>query len=242
MPTTSVVELQEVWYSYNERVYAIKGVSLAIAHGSATAIVGPSGSGKTTLLKLVNGLLTPTRGSVRVLGNGINGPAHGVRRKVGYIPQQLGLIRNLTALENVMVGALPRLHGVPPLLGLFPPEELRAAREYLELVGLAEKADEKVHRLSGGERQRVAIARVLMQRPLLILADEFTSDLDYATACDILDLMESIRRDGVTLVMVTHNLALAAKYAEQAAVIQGGVKVLECQASELQVAEARLPR
>lgn len=239
----AAIELDDVWYAYDRSHFVLQGIFLAVAQGSALAIVGHSGSGKTTLLKLINGLLTPSRGLVHLFGNGVNGDAqlNGARARVGYIPQQLGLVRSATAVQNVLVGALPRVGDVASLLGRFPPEEIALATRLLELVGLAGRAGEKVHRLSGGERQRVAIARALMQKPSILLADEFISDLDDETAYEVMDLVEGIHKEGVTLVMVTHDFAMGARYAERAVLLHRGRKVTECKASELRHAESALP-
>ena len=155
--TREVIRLDDVWFSYNNNGYAIKGIDLTIPQGTTTVILGPSGSGKSTLLKLINGLVKPAKGSVRILGAPVNGT--NTRRLIGYIPQQLGLVRNLTALENVLIGALPRIDWFRSFLGIFPSQEIEHAQTLLQMVGISPKAQEKVCRLSGGERQRVAIAR-----------------------------------------------------------------------------------
>lgn len=222
------IRLRDVWFSYNGNGYALKGIDLTIPRGTATVILGPSGSGKTTLLKLINGLLKPTRGSISVLGVHLDRhSARDMRGLIGYIPQQLGLVRSLTALENVLIGALPRIGAFRSLLGVFPAREIERAQELLEMVGIPQKAGEKAYRLSGGERQRVAIARALMQDPAIILADEFLSDVDYARAYEIMELMQGIRSRGVTVVMVLHDLELAAECGERLVVLEEGCKTRE---------------
>ena len=224
------VGLSNVWYSYNGGAPALREIDLTVARGSSTVVIGASGSGKTTLLKTINGLLRPSSGSVTVLGTCLNGDGsfETVRRRTGYIPQQLGLVRSLSARENVLIGALPRVNWWRSLLGAFPSEEVGRANDLLEVVGIAHKAEEKAYRLSGGERQRVAIARALMQDPALILADEFVSDLDYARAQEIMNLLQEIRKwQGVTLVMVLHNMELATQFADRVVILKGGLKVAE---------------
>jgi len=221
------INLNDVWFSYYGNGYALKGIDLTVAKGTSTIILGPSGSGKTTLLKLINGLVKPSKGSVTLADTNGRGPTREARRSIGYIPQQLGLVRNLTALENVLIGSLPRVDLFSSLSGAFPREELKRAHDLLETVGIPHKAREKAYRLSGGERQRVAIARALMQAPAIILADEFLSDLDYQRAHEIMKLMQDIREKGVTLVMVLHNLELAAAYGQRLVVLQDGCKIME---------------
>lgn len=199
---------------------AIGGIDLDVAKGECVALVGRSGSGKTTLLKTVAGLVSPSAGSVEVLGR----PAGAVdlRGRVGYVPQQLGLVRSRTALENALMGALARTPPLPSVLGTYAPAERAAARQALSAVGLANKADEKIAWMSGGERQRVAIARTLVQRPSVLLADEFLSSLDVATANEVLGLVQALRREGITILMAMHDLELVVTFADRVAVLADG--------------------
>jgi phosphonate transport system ATP-binding protein len=230
----NAVQLQNVWFSYEGRNYALQDISLNIKSASSTVIVGSSGSGKTTLLKIINGLLKPQQGSVRVFGTEISDEQKRiVRRSIGYIPQQLGLLRNSTVLQNVLVGGLARMGSASAILGIYPEHEIQHAMRCIEQVGIGHKTHERVYRLSGGERQRVAIARALMQKPSIILADEFTSDLDYVTAHEMLDLMGEIRRNGVTLILVTHNLELAAQHGEKIVFLKGGMKIAESHSKDV---------
>jgi phosphonate transport system ATP-binding protein len=203
-------------------------VSLTAAAGEITMVVGASGSGKTTLLKLCKGLLAPQRGSVRVLGEAVVAARRTrLDPRVAYIPQHLGLVRNLSVRDNVLTGALGRTAVLPSLLGRLPGAEVRRAGELLQRLGIGDKADDKAYALSGGERQRVAIARALMQRPRLVLADEFVSQLDVLTARDILALVRDVARGGVSVVIATHELALVEDYADAVVVLRGGEKVLD---------------
>jgi phosphonate transport system ATP-binding protein len=229
------VELRDVWYSYDGRSYILRGIDLKVLRGSSLMILGSSGSGKTTLLKIMCGLLKPSKGSVSILGAEVTDPSNGnhIRRQIGYIPQQLGLVRSLTVLENVLMGALPRMGFVNSLLSIYPKSEVEFAEQCLGVVGLSHKAGEKVYRLSGGERQRVAIARALMQKSRIILADEFISELDYVRAREVMDIMSNLRREGVTLICVTHDVDIAAEYGENAVILRGGEKVVEISARKL---------
>ena len=202
-------------------------------------IVGPSGSGKTSLLKLAKGLLRPQRGTIELMGRPL--PRVGMRDKldphVAYIPQQLGLVRNLSVLENVLSGALGRVGALGSILKLFPPGCVEEARETLTSLGIGHKANDKLYALSGGERQRVAIARALMQQPRLILADEFVSQLDRVTGFEIMRIMRGIADRGVGVVVTTHELGLVRRHADRVIVMRAGEKVLDEPAARVAVDE-----
>jgi phosphonate transport system ATP-binding protein len=237
--SSAAVRAHDLWFSYGVPPgtgWVLRGISLEIPRGSFWVILGPSGAGKTTLVKILAGLLPPHRGDVEVLGHRLD---HGrippqLRQRIGYIPQQLGLVRGLTALENVLLGSLGRNKGVLPALGLFPRSEVERAMEYLELLGIAHKAHEKVFRLSGGERQRVAIARTLLQGPEVIFADEFVSDLDLLRAAQIIETMRDfVRRDGITFLLNLHEIQLVQEFADQVLVLKEGVIVHRGEARSL---------
>ena len=222
-----VVRAENLWHAYPGKPPVLHGVSLEVPEGGFWAIYGPSGAGKTTLLKLLAGLLGLQRGQVELLGHTLvpgNGRVpQGLRRQVGYIPQQLGLVRSLTALENVQLGALGRNGHWGALLGLFAKEEVARARECLALLGMEHKAGEKVFRLSGGERQRVAIARTLLQGPRIIFADEFVSDLDLPRAVQVLETMRDLgRRQGLSFVVNLHDAEGMQECADEILVLKGG--------------------
>lgn len=199
-----------VWFAYRNEEWVLRDISLSLPRGKVTIIMGPSGTGKTTLLKVLAGILSPRRGQVFVLDHTIEKRTQrNLFPLIGYIPQQLGLVRNLTALENVLMGALGRCGHGKVLLGMFPRTEIEQARAALELMGIGHKASEEVFRLSGGERQRVAIARTLLQRPRVVLADEFVSDLDLALASEILGrIRRAAEEEQITFVMSMHRVGL----------------------------------
>jgi phosphonate transport system ATP-binding protein len=223
--------MNNVWASYDSKNYVLKEITLSIDRGVNYAIVGQSGSGKSTLLKLMNGMMMPSKGIVKTDYQTPNISDKKFKRmlsKIGYIPQSLGLIKNVSVLENIIVGALPRIGKVQSFFKTFPENEIKEAERILKLVGLEDKSARKAYMLSGGEKRRVAIARALMQKPDILLADEIVSELDQVTAREIMDLIaDAQRRINLTAVMVHHNMQLALEYANRVAVIKEGQKILE---------------
>lgn len=199
---------------------------LDVPKGACYAVLGPSGGGKTTLLRIILGLLKPSRGTVErpcLCGADVR-----QRGAVGYIPQSLGLVRNLTVQENVLLGALGRVALWRSLLGRFPAHEVERAEEALAAVGLEGRGDERVDFLSGGQRRRVAIARAVVQRPLLLLADEFLAELDRETAFEITELLRRLREaTGMTMLFVDHDVDTACRIADRVVVVVAGRKVCE---------------
>jgi phosphonate transport system ATP-binding protein len=220
----AALRTDRLWFAYREQEWVLKDISLSIPQGKLSMIMGPSGTGKTTLLKVLAGILSPTRGRVEVLNQSVEKSARrDLSSLIGYIPQQLGLVRNLTAIENVLMGALGRCGHGKVLLGLFPRREIEQAQAALELMGIGPKAGEKVFCLSGGERQRVAIARTLLQRPRVVVADEFVSDLDMPLALEILSrIRRAAEREQITFVMSMHRQGLVREAAGQVFTLSHG--------------------
>lgn len=215
-----------------------------VAAGERVALVGPNGAGKSTLLRSLVALVPAAEGRVEVLGTTLAGPARpdaaalrALRARVGHVMQGLHLVQRLSALENVLVGALARVPGWRSWLRWYPPEELAAAQAALADVGLAGLARTRCDRLSGGERQKVAIARMLLQRPRLILADEPTASLDPQAAADVCRLLAAAA-GGATLVSVVHNPALLPVLADRVVGLRAGRIVFDLPRGE--VDEARL--
>jgi phosphonate transport system ATP-binding protein len=179
----------------------------------------------------MNGMMIPSKGIIKVdyqTPNMKNKKFKVMMHKIGYIPQSLGLIKNITVLENILVGALPRLGTVQSLFKMFPEDEIQEAKKILKLVGLSGKEDRKAYMLSGGEKRRVAIARAFMQKPTILLADEIVSELDHVTAREIMNLIaDAQKRMNLTAIMVHHDMQLALEYANRVAVIKDGEKILE---------------
>jgi len=187
-------------------IKAVDNVSLEIDKGDFVSIVGHSGSGKTTLLSLMGGIIRPTSGKILFEGVDLcslldDGLSEYRNRKVGFMFQFASLLPILTAMENVML---------PLLFNGGAVRDRERAGQYLELVGVSDKADAYPSQLSGGQQRRVAIARALMNDPEIILADEPTGDLDEETEAEIINVFRKVNREqGVTFVLVTHNLLLA---------------------------------
>jgi putative ABC transport system ATP-binding protein len=207
----ALVQIERVTKSYDSgRTSALDRVSLEVAAGEAVAIMGPSGSGKSTLLNLIAGLDRPTSGEVTVAETrvdqlGETGAALFRRKHIGMIFQFFNLLDDLTVADNVLLPA--------QLAGTSAAEARVRVGELLETLHIERHRDAYPARLSGGERQRVAIARALVNRPALLLADEPTGALDRATGEEIGALLSRLHQSGLTLLLVTHNPELAARYA-----------------------------
>lgn len=203
-----------------ERVQALKGLSLKIKAGEFVSIVGPSGSGKTTLLQMMGCLDRPSSGRLFIDGEEVNRLPDARltafrAEKIGFVFQQFFLIPTLTALENV---------GLPGLFSRSKKPGIARARELLERVGLKDRMNHRPTELSGGEMQRVAIARALLNHPKILLADEPTGNLDSENAERIMDLFAEFHRQGLTLLMVTHNLDLAAQAGRMVRIKDGALQ------------------
>jgi putative ABC transport system ATP-binding protein len=216
----ALIRLADVTKRYDsDAAPAVHGVSLQITAGESVAVMGPSGSGKSTLLNLIAGLDRPTNGTVTVAGQRIDqlsetGVARFRRQQVGMIFQFFNLLDDLTVLDNILLPA--QLAGVPQ-------GQARArADELLQALRIGRHRQAYPARLSGGQRQRVAIARALVNRPLMLLADEPTGALDTASGEEIGELLLDLNRSGQTLVLVTHNPDLAARYAARVIEIVDG--------------------
>ena len=229
--TKKIIQMSNVSTSYDSKNFALKGINLSIDRGTNYAIVGQSGSGKSTLLKLMNGMMISSNGTIKidyVVPDMNDKKFKKMMHTIGYIPQSLGLIKNITVIENILIGALPRLSKIQSLFKRFPEHEIQEAKKILKLVALSGKENRKVYMLSGGEKRRVAIARALMQKPTILLADEIVSELDHVTAHEIMDLIaDAQKRMNLTAIMVHHDMQLALEYANRVAVIKEGEKILE---------------
>ena len=220
--TSALIRIEDVHRRYPNGVKALRGVSLVAHEGEVVCIIGPSGSGKSTLLRCVNGLEPIDRGRILLGDREVRAKsreAREIRRQIGMVFQSFELFPHMTALANVGEG--PRTVLRMPRADV----ELRS-RALLTKVGLADKADTLPAQLSGGQQQRVAIARALAMQPRAMLFDEATSALDPETVGDVLNVMQQLAREGMTMLVVTHEMAFARDVADWVAVMENG-QVLE---------------
>jgi ABC-type polar amino acid transport system ATPase subunit len=201
----SLVRLMDVHKWFGEERYVLRGIDLAVAAGEVLVVIGPSGSGKSTLLRTINMLEEPTEG--RVLFDGIDltdirTNLDRARADIGIVFQQFNLFPHRTVLWNITLA-------LEKVLGLARGEARERALEYLRQVGLEQRAESRPGELSGGQQQRVAIARALAMSPKLMLFDEVTSALDPELVKEVLDVMQRLAGEGMTMVIVTHEMAFA---------------------------------
>jgi ABC-type polar amino acid transport system ATPase subunit len=221
-PDGSVVRLEGIhkWFGEN---HVLRGIDFALRPGDVQVVVGPSGGGKSTLLRCVNLLELPTEGKVWFDGKDITdvrANLNGVRTKIGIVFQAFNLFPHKTALQNVML----------PLVKVLNIDTKRAnemAREQLERVKVGEKAEAYPGALSGGQQQRVAIARALAMKPALMLFDEVTSALDPELVGDVLQVMKDLAAEGMTMMVVTHEMGFAREVGSSMVFMDGGVIVEE---------------
>ena len=223
MQTNAVIQLADIHKIYRTGevdVHAVRGVTLDIQPGEFVAIMGSSGSGKSTLMNMIGCLDRPTRGSYFLDGLDVSTLDRDDRAKIrndkiGFVFQGFNLLSRTTAQENVEMPMLYNRHRVPV------PEQKERARHALELVGLAARGDHKPNQLSGGQQQRVAIARALVNQPSVLLADEPTGNLDSQTSIEIMGVFQKLNDDGITIVMVTHELDVA-RYTKRMIILRDG--------------------
>ena len=204
----------------DEAVHALRDVDLEVADGEFVALMGPSGSGKSTLLNIVGCLDSPTSGSYTLAGEEVSslseGGLAGIRqRRIGFIFQTFHLVPRLSAIGNV---ELPMIFA-----GISPSERRKRAHRCIEGVGLSHRTRHRPDQLSGGERQRVAIARAMVMEPGLLLADEPTGNLDTRSGNEIVSTIEEMNRKGLTVLLVTHNPALAGRADRVVRLVDGRV-------------------
>src|ERR671918_134529 len=213
----NLVELEGVRKSFGDNL-VLDGIDLRIQRGSAVVVAGPSGSGKSTMLRCINGLEPIDAGSIHFDGQAVETAGkhiYGIRAQIGMGFQQFNLFPHMTVLDNITLAPLE--------VATLPKEQAQGrARELLERVGIPEKADDYPADLSGGQQQRVAIARALAVEPKLMLFDEPTSALDPEMIREVLDVMRDLARDGMTMIVVTHEMGFAREVCDRIAFMDEG--------------------
>ena len=217
-----VIEINNL-HKYFGQLEVLKGIDFHVNEREVVCIIGPSGSGKSTLLRCVNRLEEPTSGQILIEGEDITDPAADVdalRTKIGMVFQQFNLFPHLSVLKNLTIAQRR-------VLGRSKEEANAIAGEMLQRVGLSDKIDEYPERLSGGQMQRVAIARALSMKPDMMLFDEPTSSLDPELVGEVLDVMRQLAREGMTMMVVTHEMTFALEVADRVVFMDEGVVVEE---------------
>jgi phosphonate transport system ATP-binding protein len=236
------LEIQGLVKEYKPGHPILKGIDLNIDGAGLTAIIGPSGTGKSTLIRCINRLVDPSSGAIWFTSEGqrtdlaqLKGRAlRASRRQIGMVFQEYNLVERLTVMENLLCGRLGYVGAWAAWRRKFPKEDVEHAFELLDTVGLASFANQRADALSGGQRQRVGIARALMQRPRLLLADEPTSSLDPKTSFEIISLLkEQGRQQGIPVIVNIHDVELAKRYADRIIGMSGGHVVYDGTAERL---------
>ena len=223
-----MIEVRDIHKSYGP-VEVIRGISFDVDPGEVVCIIGPSGSGKSTILRCLNGLETYQKGEIRIDGQRVDPEdksIKAIRQRVSMVFQRFNLFPHRTAIENVMEGPVY-------VKGMSRAEAREMAAGYLKKVGLEDKMESYPGNLSGGQQQRVAIARALAMQPEAILFDEPTSALDPELVGDVLSVMRQVAEEGMTMVVVTHEMGFAREVADRVLFLEGGVIVEQGSAEEV---------
>ena len=223
MSDNILIKVNDLKKHYREgTIHALDGVDMEISRGEVIVIIGPSGSGKSTFLRSLNLLELPTSGEIIFDGEDINAPHVNInkhRQKMGMVFQHFNLFPNMTVLRNMTLGPQKLLHKSKE-------DAEKKARELLERVGLSDRADAYPSQLSGGQKQRIAIVRALCMEPEVMLFDEPTSALDPEMVGEVLDVMKELAHEGMTMVVVTHEMGFAREVGSRVVFMDGG-KIIE---------------
>jgi phosphonate transport system ATP-binding protein len=232
-----MLRIQNLSKTYPSGTQALKNVSFDVEDGEFMVVIGLSGSGKSTLLRCINRLIDPTGGKIFWDDVDITAaqPAElrQIRRKIGMVFQQFNLVKRSSVMTNVLSGRLGYANPWTSLLGIWSPSDRKHAIEALDRVGIADKADERADALSGGQQQRVGVARALMQDPRLVLADEPVASLDPVLSHSIMQYLEQLNKEGITVICSLHFLDLVHRYATRVVALKDGMKVFEGSAQEI---------
>ena len=231
-----MLEINNLKKNFKNGTQALKDVSFKVNSGEFISILGPSGSGKTTLLRSINGLEGIEKGEIIFNKNKINiNNLPDVQRKTGMIFQEFNLINNLSSINNVLTGLLNSSNKFLSMFYLFTKEQKLNALQVLDTVGLLEKSYKRVDELSGGQRQRVGIARAIIKKPLLLLADEPVASLDPEAALSIMQLLKKISKDfNITVLCNLHQVELASEFSDRVIGLSNGSIVFDDEAKFLE--------
>jgi phosphonate transport system ATP-binding protein len=225
--SAAAIEVRGLRKEYRRGVPVLRDISISFPSRGITAVIGPSGTGKSTLIRCINRLVEPTAG--QILFHGVDlaklrGRAlREVRRRIGMVFQEYNLVERLTVMENVLSGRLGYVSPLKAWLRKYPQDDINAAWDLLDAVGLTAFANQRADALSGGQRQRVGIARAIMQRPELLLADEPTSSLDPKTSVEIMEIMVQLTESrSIPVILNIHNVPLAKRFATHVVGMSGG--------------------
>ena len=224
-----MLEINNLRKNFNNQTHALKGVSLKVKKGEFISVLGPSGSGKTTLLRSLNGLETIDSGEIIFNNNKITKETlPDVRKKTGMIFQEFNLINNISSINNVLTGLLNSSSKFLSMFYLFTKEQKLQALQALDTVGLLEKSYNRADELSGGQRQRVGIARAIIKKPLLLLADEPVASLDPKAALSIMRLLKKVNKDfNITVICNLHQTNLAMEFSDRIIGLSNGSVIFD---------------
>ncbi len=227
-----VLSIKGLTKAYKPGVPVLKGIDLDFEEQGMTAIIGSSGTGKSTLIRIINRLVNPSEGSISFKGEELSRlegrRLREARRRIGMVFQEYNLVERLSVMENLLTGRLGYIGPWDAWLRKFPEEDIVHAFELLKVIGLSEFANQRADSLSGGQRQRVGIARALMQRPEILLADEPTSSLDPKTSVEIMELLKSQGiNNRIPVVVNIHDVELAKRFADRVVGMTGGRVVFD---------------
>ena len=226
-----MLRVQNLTKTYPNGTEALKDVSFEVKDGEFLVVIGLSGSGKSTLLRCINRLIDPTSGKIFWDDVDVTAASSAellhIRRHIGMVFQQFNLVKRSSVLTNVLSGRLGYVNPWLSLLGIWPASEKQRALDALGRVGIADKASSRADALSGGQQQRVGIARALMQEPRIILADEPVASLDPVLSHSILQYLEQLNKEGMTVICSLHFLDLVHRYATRVIALKDGLKVFE---------------
>jgi len=226
-----MLEIRNITKVYDNTVLALNDVSFSVPRGQFLAVVGLSGSGKSTLLRCINRLIEPTSGQILLEGIDVTAAQpdelRRIRRRIGMIFQHFNLVLRSPVITNVLSGRLGYTNPIWSLLNRFSKDDVEMALKQLDRVGIKDKAHVRADELSGGQQQRVGIARALMQNPSIMLADEPVASLDPVLAHSIMQYLEQLRNEGITVICSLHFLDLVQRYADRVVALKDGNLVFD---------------